>query len=212
MKQIIREACVESYEQCLRAASLGADRLELCARLDLGGTTPPLPLVKRVLDKVSIPVKVMIRSRGGDFVYTADEVAIMKASITDLLEIGVLEFVFGTLTAENEVDFSLLRDLCGAVNGCPVTFHKAIDMVPDQLSAIHAFAEIPNLKYVLTSGGAPSAKSGLEQLRRLVAEAPSGVTIISAGGVTNENLDNLHNAIGGKEYHGRRIVGELINP
>ncbi len=209
MEGIIREACVETPAQCRRAEALGADRLELCARLDLGGTTPDWQLVKEVLEQVQIPVKVMIRPRGGNFVYTATEVAQMKASIARFLELGVPEFVTGTLTPQHQVDLPLLTTLCAAMGGRPVTFHKAIDEVPDMEAAVGQLKAIPNLKYILTSGGAPTAQEGLSQLRRLLKCAAPDITIIAAGRVTNTNLQHLHHSLGGSEYHGRKIVGLL---
>lgn len=209
MEGIIREACVETLEQCRRAEALGADRLELCARLDLGGITPGFQLVKEVLKQVQIPVKVMIRPRGGDFVYTKTEVAQMKASIARFLDLGVPEFVTGTLTPRHQIDLPLLTTLCKAMEGRPVTFHKAIDEVPDMEAAVGQLKVIPNLKYILTSGGAPTAQAGLSQLRRLLECAAPEITVIAAGSVTNTNLQQLNQALGGSEYHGRKIVGEL---
>ena len=184
---------METLEQCRRAEALGADRLELCARLDLGGTTPDWQLVKEVLKQVQIPVKVMIRPRGGNFIYTEAEVAQMRASIARFLDLGVPEFV----------------TLCEAMEGRPVTFHKAIDEVPDMEAAVGQLKAIPNLKYLLTSGGAPTAQAGLGQLRKLLECAAPEITVVAAGSVTNANLQQLHQALGGSEYHGRRIVGEL---
>jgi len=209
MEGIIREACVETLEQCRRAEALGAVRLELCARLDLGGTTPDWQLVKEVLKQVQIPVKVMIRPRGGNFIYTEVEVAQMRASIARFLDLGVPEFVAGTLTPQHQIDLPLLTTLCEAMEGRPVTFHKAIDEVPDMEAAVGQLKAIPNLKYLLTSGGAPTAQAGLPQLRRLLECAAPEITVIAAGSVTNANLQQLHQALGGSEYHGRRIVGEL---
>ncbi len=209
MEGIIREACVETLEQCRRAEALGADRLELCARLDLGGTTPDWQLVKEVLKQVQIPVKVMIRPRGGNFIYTEAEVAQMRASIARFLDLGVPEFVTGTLTPRHQIDLPLLITLCEAMEGRPVTFHKAIDEVPDMEAAVGQLKAIPNLKYLLTSGGAPTAQAGLGQLRKLLECAAPEITVVAAGSVTNANLQQLHQALGGSEYHGRRIVGEL---
>ncbi|WP_282778997.1 copper homeostasis protein CutC [Phaeodactylibacter xiamenensis] len=209
MEGIIREACVETLEQCRRAESLGADRLELCARLDLGGTTPDWQLVKEVLKQVQIPVKVMIRPRGGNFIYTEAEVAQMRASIARFLDLGVPEFVAGTLTPQHQIDLPLLTTLCEAMEGRPVTFHKAIDEVPDMEAAVGQLKAIPNLKYLLTSGGAPTAQTGLGQLRKLLKCAAPEITVIAAGSVTNANLQQLHQVLGGREYHGRKIVGEL---
>jgi copper homeostasis protein len=209
MEEIIREACVETLEQCRRAEALGADRLELCARLELGGTTPDWQLVAAVLEAVNIPVKVMIRPRGGDFVYTGAEVAQMKASIARFLDLGVPEFVTGTLTLRHQIDLPLLGTLCEAMEGRPVTFHKAIDAVPDMEAAIGQLKAISNLKYILTSGGAPTAQAGLSQLHRLLECAAPEITVIAAGSVTNTNLQQFHQALGGSEYHGRKILGEL---
>jgi len=209
MEGIIREACVETLEQCQRAEALGADRLELCARLDLGGTTPDWQLVKQVLEAVQIPVKVMIRPRGGDFVYTEREAAQMKESIARFLSLGVPEFVTGMLTPEHQIDLPLLHTLCAAAAGRPVTFHKAIDEVPDMEAAVEQLKVIPNLKYILTSGGAPTAQEGSSQLRALLKGASPAITPIAAGSVTKGNLPDLHQLLAASQYHGRKIVGDL---
>ena len=203
----MREACVETLEQCRRAEALGADRLELCARLDLGGTTPDWQLVEQVLDAVRIPVKIMIRPRGGSFTYTEAEAAQMKESIARLLSLGVPEFVMGALTADHQIDRPVMHALCAAAAGRPVTFHKAIDEVPDMAAAMEQLRGIPNLKYILTSGGAPTAQEGQRQLRMLLKCAAPDITIIAAGSITNANLQQLHQSLGGNEYHGRKIVG-----
>ena len=209
MEGIIREACVETLEQCRRAEALGADRLELCARLDLGGTTPDWQLVKEVLKQVQIPVKVMIRPRGGNFIYTETEVVQMKASIARFLDLGVPEFVTGALTPQYQIDLPLLTMLCEAMDNRSVTFHKAIDEVPDMEATVEQLKSIPNLRYILTSGGAPTAQEGLSQLRRLLKCAAPEIAVIAAGRVTNTNLQHLHQDLGGSEYHGRKIVGKL---
>lgn len=209
MEGIIREACVETLEQCRLAEALGADRLELCARLDLGGTTPDWQLVEQVMEVVRIPVKVMIRPRGGDFIYTEREAAKMKESIARFLSLGVPGFVMGMLTPEHQIDLPLLRTLCTAVGGRPVTFHKAIDEVPNMESAVEQLKGIPNLKYILTSGGAPTAQEGLNRLRALLKCALPAITPIVAGSVTKGNLPVLHQSLAASQYHGRKIVGDL---
>lgn len=203
----IKEACVGSLEEALAAEKNGADRIELCARLDLGGITPDEQLIKDCLEQLSIPTKVMIRPRGGNFVYDESEAESMIRDIEMCNRLGVVELVAGALTSNHEIDVALMSRLSANVGSVPVTFHKAIDEVSDVKTAIYQLKEIPNIKYILTSGLAETAALGKEKLVEMLAHCGDEIILIAAGRVTNQNVEELHSYVGAKEYHGTKIVG-----
>lgn len=207
--KIIKEACVGSLEQAIIAEKKGAHRIELCGRLDLGGTTPDYTLIKSCLENLTIPTKVMIRPRGGDFVYTHAELQSMQDDIEACKKLGVEEYVFGILKDDNSIDVDSMMSLTAKVGNAPVTFHKAIDEVSDFKLAVEQLKKIPSVKYILTSGLAPTAMEGKDVLKQMLQLCGSEITVIAAGKVTDENIDHLHSLIQAKEYHGKLIVGQL---
>jgi len=206
---MIIEACVESYEEAVRAQELGASRLELCACLEVGGTTPDYDLIKKVMETVKIPVKVMIRPRGGNFIYTQKELSTMINNILKCKSLGVEEIVFGILTDNNEMNLTQTKDLAELADPMSITIHKAIDRVVDPEGTIKSLREIPNVVGVLTSGQAPTAVEGIRMLKKMLNSCGEDIELIVAGKVTPENLPFLIDEIGAKAYHGRKIVGSL---
>jgi copper homeostasis protein len=204
---ILLEACVETLEEAIAAERLGAHRLELCARLDLDGITPPVDLIRHVREAVQIPVKVMIRPRAGNFIYTSGELELMKRDIMICKSLGIHGVVIGLLDENNQLDLEsiyLLADLAAPMN---VTLHKAIDLCNDPVREIRSLKKMRKVHAVLTSGKMPTAQEGQGLIRSLIHEAGKDLTIIAAGKVTSKNLGELHTLIEAKEYHGRHIVG-----
>ena len=208
MDHFIKEACAETFEEALLAEKNGAHRIELCSRFDLDGLTPDLDLIKKVIDKLSIPVKVMIRPRAGNFVYSEAELEEMKDSILLCKKLKTHSVVFGVLDEENCLNLNQIKTLTEFAAPLEVTIHKAIDLCPDLISSIEALKTIDGITSILTSGGANSAIEGKEILKKIINVAGSSMIIISAGKITKTNLESVHELIGGTEYHGRRIVGE----
>ena len=208
-KNICLEACVETLEEAILAEKKGANRLELCSRLDLDGLTPNLNLTKKIMEKISIPIKVMIRERGGNFVYSDDEILSMQNQIENFKSIGVLEVVFGALNINNKVDIQVTNRLAKHAFPMNVTFHKAIDQTKNILSELQTIKSIPGISSVLTSGGKSNAESGYKIIKEMINVADNKINIIAAGSITNKNLEYLHNKIGAMDYHGRKIVGLL---
>ena len=203
---LILEACVETFEQAVLAERSGADRIELCADLSVGGLTPSNELIEAVVAKLKIPVMVMIRPRGGDFVYSDEELALMKRSVAFCKIAGVKGVVFGFLTPKNEIDVEKTKEFSQLSQPLQVTFHKAIDETPDLVEATKILTQIPGIQRILTSGGATTALEGKEILKKMIAAGEGSVTILTAGKVTTENLSEVHRETGGREYHGKRIV------
>lgn len=205
----ILEACVETLEEAIKAEQLGAHRLELCSRLDLDGLTPGIELTKQVLDKVGISVKVMIRPRAGDFVYTNQEFQQMKEEIISFRKLRIIGVVFGILDENNKLNLPQLKMLAELASPLEVTIHKAIDLTPNLLESVSELTKIQAVSSILTSGGVSTAMQGAETLRKMINCAGDSLTIIAAGRITKQNLAKVHQQIGAREYHGRRIVGEL---
>ena len=208
-KDIFLEACVETLEEATLAEKRGANRLEICSRLDLDGLTPDVKLIQKALKIISIPIKVMIRQRSGDFVYSEEEILAMKNQINIFKSIGVMEVVFGALNINNEIDIKVTNRLAKYAFPMKVTFHKAIDQTSNILSAIENIKSIPEVSSVLTSGGKSNAESGYKIIEKMIKVSENNITIIAAGSITNKNLEYLHKKIGAMEYHGRKIVGRL---
>ncbi len=203
---VIIEACVETLEEALQAQSAGADQIELCSRLDLEGLTPPPSLVRKITQQLTIPVKVMIRPREGNFLYSFEEFDLMKEQVRKMKDMGIGQIVTGILTKENAIDFERLILLAEMASPMLLTFHKAIDIVVDRQWAVQNLKKIKNLKYILTSGGASTAWKGREELLRMKEWAGTDINIIAAGSVTYENLDQIHQYLNLNYYHGRKIV------
>ena len=208
-QNLILEACVETYEEAITAEKNGAHRIDLFSHLDLDVLTPEKHLIKQVIEEVNISVKVMIRTRAGDFIYSADELSIMKDTAQFSKQVGAQGVVFGILDKKNMLHNQQIEMLAELAFPLEVTIHKAIDQTPDPVASLKALLRIENVFSVLTSGGAATAIEGKEVIKRMLQEAKGKINIIAAGSITKENLADIHQLIGAREYHGRRIVGDL---
>ena len=196
------ESCIDSHDAALASARGGAGRVELCARLDVGGTTPDAALIERCVASVAIPVFVMIRPRGGDFVYDRDEIAAMEADIATARAAGAHGVVFGALRADATIDADVMRRLIDGARPLPVTCHKAIDATRDPLEALDALLAL-GVDRVLTSGGADTAAAGAATIARMVAQAGDALVVLAGGGVRAHNVTALVQATGVREVHAR---------
>ncbi len=206
---MIIEVCVETLEEALLAESRGAHRIELCSDLSQDGLTPSDDLIRETVARLSIPVKVMIRPRGGDFVYTGQEVEEMLKSIAYCKKINASGVVFGALDRSNELDMGVIQKLTAASLPLEVTIHKAIDLLADPVAAVNSLLKIPGIHSVLTSGKSTTAQEGIPILRKMIDASGDQIEILVAGKVTDQSISALHAELGAGAYHGRRIVGEL---
>ena len=204
--KLIKESCVETYDEAINAENRGADRIELCSRLDLDGLTPSKELVKTLVNDLTIPIKVMVRPRSGDFCYNYEEIMQMHSDILDFKTLGVFGVVFGVLRHDKSVNVNIVNDLVSTSNGMDITFHKAIDEAVDVIDAYRNLISNTKINSVLTSGGTKSAILGYKMLRKMLNIKSDRVKIIIAGSITYENFPEVHDLIGGVEYHGRRII------
>lgn len=205
---ILLEACVGCYKEAKKAELQGADRIELCDNLGEGGTTPSYGTIYLATQNINIPIGVIIRPRGGDFVYSNDEFEIMKKHIVICKELGVETVVFGILNKENKIDIERTKELIDLASGLKVTFHMAFDEIDDKFEALNQLISM-NVDRVLTKGCKTCALDGKNTLKNLVEKSDNRITILVGGGVTYKNYKELSNYIGCNEMHGSKIVGTL---
>ncbi len=199
---VLVEACVDTVESARAAEAGGAGRIELCDNLYEGGTTPSPGLIAVVRERVGIPIHVLVRPRGGDFIYDEDEVRVMLGDIAFAKEVGVSGVVLGALFANGAVDDRSTRLLVEAARPLSVTFHRAFDLVRDAFEALDTLMAL-GVDRVLTSGGAATAIEGLETLAALAWRSEGRGTIIAAGGITEHTVGRIINEAGVSEVHVR---------
>lgn len=186
------EVCVDSLRSARSAENAGADRLELCAVLGLGGISPSPALVEQVVKQVSIPVHVLLRPRAGDFCYLQDEFELILRDIALYREMGVMGIVTGLLDREYGVDEDRVAQVRDASKGLAFTFHRAIDWVADPVAACTRLERL-GVDYVLSSGQAKTAEEGLPCLAAMKA-VMKRMKIIPAGGIRSHNADLFRKA------------------
>ena len=206
---VLFESCVDSLESAVASARGGAGRIELCANLDVGGTTPDVDLIRRCTGAIEIPVFVMIRSRGGGFCYDAGELQAMVGMIRQAIESGAGGIVVGALRADGAIDTEAMRRLMDAARPLPVTCHRAIDAARDIDEALDALVDL-GVDRVLTSGGAPSAAEGAEVIADLVARAGDALVVMPGGGVRAHNVAELVRRTKVREVHARLGAREAV--
>ncbi len=198
------ESCVDSLDAALASVAGGARRLELCARLDVGGTTPDPGLVREVVDAVPVPVFTMVRPRGGSFVYGDAEVDAMVRDIRLMRAAGAHGLVFGALRPDRTIDEGVMRRLLSHARPLPVTCHKAFDDTPDLLAALGTLVGL-GVDRVLTSGGRPTAAEGTAMIAALVARGGEAITVVAGGRVRADTVAALVWQTGVREIHARVI-------
>ena len=195
------ENCANSVESCLEAQRAGIDRVELCAGIPEGGTTPSYGdiLVARKL-LATTKLHVIIRPRGGDFLYSDLEKEIMLEDVRMARRLGVDGVVFGALTAEGDVDMEFMRQLMKEAEGMSVTFHRAFDVCRDPFLALEQIIEL-GCNRILTSGQMPKAEEGIVLLKQLVERAGERIVIMPGCGVNAGNIARIAQMTGTKEFH-----------
>jgi copper homeostasis protein len=196
----IIEICVEGLDGVLAAEQGGADRAELCASLAEGGVTPSLGTVKEALARAKIPFFVIIRPRGGDFLYSDTEFATMLADVTALRALGVAGVVVGCLTEDGAIDEQRMLALVQAARPMRVTCHRAFDMTPDPLAALEALIRC-GVDRVLTSGQTPAAIDSLPVLRDLIQQAGARIVVMVCGRLAVDNIAQVKRETGAREMH-----------
>ena len=200
------EACCPDIESVRRAVKAGANRIELCEQLEVGGVTPSLQLIESALAEAgNVPVNVLIRPRDGDFVYSAGEVEKMLLSIKECRREGVNGVVIGALNADGSVDTATVSRLVKEAGPMDITFHRAFDESPDLVRALEDIIGLGGIKRILTSGGCPTAYQGRFVLRDLVVQASGRIGIMPGCGVIPSNIEEIATVTGAGEFHGSRL-------
>ena len=199
---VLVEACVTTVEEAVACAAAGADRLELCRDLGVGGLTPDVAVLERVKASVGIPVFAMARPRAGSFVFDPGEVERTALETESLRSAGADGIVLGLLTSAAAVDEVGTRLLMESAGTLPVTFHRAFDEVSDLDAGMDVLARL-GVARVLTSGGASTAEAGARVLADLVRRAEPPLEVLAGGGVRGHNVAALVQSTGVREVHAR---------
>ncbi|MCV2370475.1 copper homeostasis protein CutC [Roseateles oligotrophus] len=193
------EVCVDDVAGLNAAIQGGADRIELCSSLAIGGLTPSAGLMAEASHH-SVPVVALIRPRSGGFLYSAAEERVMLRDIELAAELGLAGVAIGALTREGSLDLAMLGRLARRAEGLQLTLHRAFDLVRDQTTALEEAISL-GFHRILSSGGAPSAPAGAAQLASLVEQSRSRIQILAGSGINSENVAELLFSTGVQEVH-----------
>ncbi|MFC4651841.1 copper homeostasis protein CutC [Lactococcus nasutitermitis] len=207
---IIRELCLENFSEIPTAINKNVERIELCDNLAVGGTTPSYGVIQQAAEFISeneskTTLAVMIRPRGGNFVYNSYELKIMENDILKAIEAGAQNLAFGALTSENEIDLDAMDTLMIASQGLPVTFHMAFDEISNKKIAIDQLIEL-GVEKILTHGDSLDKPLNTALISELIAYADNKISIMIGGGVTSENYEDLANKVHTNFVHGTKII------
>jgi copper homeostasis protein len=196
----VLEVAVDTVARALAAERGGAHRIELCANLPAGGTTPDLELMRTAREMVRMPIFAMVRPGDGDFVYTDEEFAAMERDIQTARELGMDGVVLGILRADGRVDVARTRSLVERARPLPVTFHRAFDVSVDLRKSLEDVVQTGALR-ILTSGGAATAPEGLLRLAELVTAARGRIAIMPGSGIVEANARHVAEVTCAREFH-----------
>ena len=208
MNKPLIEACVDSYQSCVNATKGGADRLELCSHLIIGGCTPTLPVFKQVQrDCKGVKINVLIRPRFGDFLYTEDEIEAMCEDIAMFRDLGANGVVIGALTPDGDLDIEVMKRMMACAGDMDVTLHRAFDMTRDPFKTLEEAIEL-GCKTILTSGQQSNVVEGKDLLKEVFEKAAGRIDIMAGCGVKKWNIQEIHDHTGIVVFHttGRKGV------
>lgn len=197
---LLFEIALERLQSVKNAKRAGAQRIELCAALSEGGITPSYGMIKHVVANTDLEVFVIIRPRGGDFLYTEDEFDIMCEDITAARELGADGIVSGALTADGEIDIAKTQKMIELSRPLPFTFHRAFDRCKDPFRALEQLIDI-GASRILSSGQVPSAQDGADLLGKLVKQSDGRIIIMPGAGVNSKNIVDIVTKTGASEFH-----------
>ncbi|MTI41734.1 copper homeostasis protein CutC, partial [Fulvivirga lutimaris] len=206
------EICANSVQSVINAEKAGAQRVELCDNLWEGGTTPSAAMIKLAKEKTNIAIYVLVRPRGGDFVYSDLEFEIIKEDIRICKELGVEGIVSGVLNADGTVDKERTRELVELSKPLPFTFHRAFDVANDAFRALEDIIDCGAVR-ILSSGQKNSAIEGIDLLKQIQEKAAGRISIMPGGGINPDNISELL-SIGCTEFHmsGKKGQESLAKP
>lgn len=193
------EICANSFQSAINAQKAGADRIELCSELSVGGITPSYGLLKKVADKITIPVNVLIRPRSGDFCYSDDEFELIKTDIQLCKQFNFNGIVSGVLNKDDSIDIKRTKELIELSKPLSFTFHRAFDCVKNAKESLQQLIDL-KVDRILTSGLQEKAIDGIDLLAELQKLAKNKLVIIAGSGINPQNANKFHE-IGLKEIH-----------
>ncbi|KAL1494782.1 hypothetical protein ABEB36_010326 [Hypothenemus hampei] len=199
----VLEVCVDSLESALAALNGGADRLELCTSLIVGGLTPTPGLLIQIqhMNPRNVPIYCMLRCRPGNFIYKTEEIDVMKEDARILRRNGANGFVFGALAENGDVDMKVCREIIKACYPLPVTFHRAFDFVRRPTIEVEVIIDL-GFERILTSGKQPTAQLGVKLIKKLIEQAGNRIILMPGGGVNKDNIKFILENTDAKEIHG----------
>lgn len=205
------EICVDNVESAIVSQLAGADRVELCDNLFEGGTTPSYGTISSVRNNISIGLNVIIRPRGGDFLYKAYEYDVMRRDIDICKKCGVDGIVTGILKANGDIDIKRTAMLIEYAYPLPVTFHRAFDLCADPEKGLEDIIST-GASRLLTSGQKDKASDGSELIRKLLEQAKQRIIIMPGSGINESNISWIANITGAKEFHltGRKVINSKM--
>ena len=188
----ILEVCIDSLSSARAAIRGGADRLELCSALPLGGLTPYIALLQQIREESEIPIRCLMRPRAGDFLYSPDEIKMMTKQIREFKSAGADGFVIGCLTANGDLDCAAILPLIDAAGGAGLTLHRCIDVSADPVQTYLKAAEL-GIDTVLTSGAANNCMNGIDTIKTLLElrDQTHGPEVLIGAGVSTANINTL---------------------
>ncbi len=200
MPKILLEICCGSIDDAIESEKGGADRVELCSALFLGGLTPSIGTIQEAKQRLKIPVIVMVRPRGGGFCYTEAEMSTMERDTESALQSGADGIVFGVLQANGKVDTERSQRIRKLIGTKQAVFHRAFDVTPDPLEALEQLIDM-GVRRVLTSGQKDSAPQGAELIRKLVERAGDRIEILPGGGIQPYQVREIAEKTGCQQVH-----------
>jgi copper homeostasis protein len=205
--EFLIEICVDSVESAVYAQEAGADRIELCNSLSDGGTTPSSGVISSARENLSIDLNVIIRPRGGDFLYSDPEYDIMRRDIEICGEYGINGIVIGILRTDGEIDIERTAKLIELAQPMTTTFHRAFDMCSDPMRGLQDVISSGAIR-LLTSGQKNTAAEGTDLIKKLIEKAASKIIIMPGSGIDELNIEKIALSTGAKEFHlsGRKLI------
>jgi copper homeostasis protein len=202
-----------NLESAILAQKAGVDRVELCATISVGGTTPIIEMIQQAREHLTIDLYIMIRPRGGNFCYSDSEFNQMKSEIETIKKLGVNGFVFGILNEDDTINIEQNKTLVAEAYPFPCTFHRAFDAVSNYEQALEAVISC-GFSTILTSGTFPNVMEGKEVLKKLVIHAKNRIEIMPGGGLRSTNISELNQIVNANWYHSSAITDgtEIANP
>lgn len=194
------EICCYSAESAFLAEKAGADRIELCDNFTEGGTTPSYGIIKYAIENLKIPINVIIRPRGGDFLYSDMEFEIMKQEVLEMKKLGINGIVFGILKSNGKIDIERTKEIMELAHPLEHTFHRAFDMCENHMRSLEILKKL-GINRVLTSGGKNNAYDGIELLSKLLEAAENEIIIMPGSGINENTIGEILQRTGATEFH-----------